>query len=98
MLPAARSSTSSTPATVAEPIVAIRQGRTSSTCGARKSTARDSRRAGLLLLPRLDPVPGAAQTLVERDLRPPGELPLGQADVQHAALDVTVAGRLQPRR
>lgn len=51
----------------------------------------------MLLPPRLDPVPGAAQAVVERDLRPPAQFLLDVADVERAPPDVALAWCLEPR-
>src|SRR5581483_6082015 len=92
--PATTSSTSSTAAIPLATSVAVRHGRTSSVC------ARGCSTADALFVPpqrppslrrRLDPVPGAPQPVLERDLRPPAELALRERHVERAAQHVAFA-------
>src|SRR5581483_12047491 len=92
--PATIRSTSSTAAIPLATSVAVRHGRTSSVC------ARGCSTADALFVPpqrppslrrRLDPVPGAPQPVLERDLRPPAELALRERHVERAAQHVAFA-------
>src|SRR5262245_34983456 len=96
-MPRTTSSTSSTPATQLATSVAVRQGRTSSISVAGVSTGRDSPRPAALLLARLDPVPGAAEPVLERVLRPPAQLRLRARYVEGAAQHVAFARGLEGR-
>src|SRR2546428_4325958 len=88
--PIATSATSSTAAIAPTTMVDVRQGKDRERCSACCTARIDSRRARPFLLGTFpgQPSPRLGEPVVERPLRPPGQLAGGERDLEHAALEL----------